>query len=343
MKKIVFLMIVLLLILSFAGCTEQPQVEESPQNEEPAQIDTIEVKVAGLKGPSSMGMIKMIDEKTSFGEGVNTTYDVLPAPDVLVSKLLNGEYDFATLPTNTAAIIYNKSGNYQVAGISTWGMLYVVTNGIEINGWSDFEGQKVFPFAQGSTPDILFKYLLKQNGLDPENDVTFDYSIQQAELAQALAAGEVSIAVLPEPFVTATTMKNSDIQIAMNLQEEWKNAHMTSSVIPAEAAYPMTAVVVRKEFAQQYPEIVDQFLSAYSESADWVNANPAEASVLIENNELGLAAKAADNAIPRTSIDLVKVDDCRNVVEFYLNVFNGFSPKSIGGSMPDENFYYIAE
>lgn len=340
MKKIVFLMIALLLILSFAGCTQQPQVDEPSQNEEREEADTIEVKVAGLKGPSSIGMIKMIDEKTSLGENVSSSYDIVGAPDTLVSKLLNGEYDFATLPTNVASIIYNKNGAYQTIGISTWGMLYVVTNGVEINEWADFSGQTIFPFAQGSTPDILFRHLLKQNGIDPENDVTFDYSIQQAELAQALAADQVSIAVLPEPFVTVATMKNQNIDITMNLQEEWQKAHATSSIIPVDDSYPMTAVVVRKEFAEQHPEIVSEYFNRYKASADWVNEHPKEASLLVEENDLGLAAKAAEKAIPRCSINLVKISECRTIVEFYLNIFNDFSPKSIGGSMPDESFYY---
>ncbi len=331
MKKIILWTVTAFMFFGMVGCTNQP-IEEAPP--------TTEVKIAGLKGPSSMGMIKMIDEQSSFGDNVSTLYDIVPAPDTLVAKLLNGEYDFATLPTNVASIIYNKKGAYQISGISTWGMLYVVTDDPDIKTWSDFSGKTVFPFAQASTPDILFKYLLNLNGIDPEKDVTFDYSLQQAELVQALAANQVSIAVLPEPFVTAVTMKNPDLKIPMNLQEEWKIAHATSSILPADASYPMTAVVVRKEFAEEHPEIVTQFMNEYESSVNWVNENPGEASHLIEKNELGLTAKAAENAIPRSNMKLVKTSDCKNIIEFYLNVFNGFSPQSIGGAMPDEDFYY---
>ncbi len=331
MKKIVLCLILGLLVFGAAGCSEQKSEEPTPP---------VEVKIAGLKGPSSMGMIKMIDEQISFGENVSVNYDIVPAPDTLVAKLLNGEYDFATLPTNTASIIYNKKEAYQISGICTWGMLYVVSNEEEINDWQDFSGKTIFPFAQASTPDVLFKYLLNMNGLDPEKDVNFDYSFQQAELVQAFAAGQVSIAVLPEPFVTAVTMKNPDVKIPMNLQEEWKSAHATTSVLPIDASYPMTAVVVRKEFASQHSEIVTQFMNEYENSVNWVNENPAEASRLIEKHELGLTAKAAESAIPRCNIELVRTSDCKQLIEFYLNVFNDFSPQSIGGKLPDENFYY---
>ncbi|NLK73437.1 MAG: ABC transporter substrate-binding protein [Clostridiales bacterium] len=327
MKKIILLVVSMMLIFSMSGCT----------GKEP--LESIEVKVAGLKGPSSIGMIQMIDQQASLGENVSTTYDIVPAPDTLVAKLLNGEYDFATLPTNTASIIYNKKGEYQLAGIATWGMLYVVVNGVEINDWSDFEGKKVYPFAQGSTPDIIFKYLLEKNGVNAQN-VDIDYSLQQAELTQALTAGKVSVAVLPEPFVTAATMQNKNLKIIMNIQEEWKKVHMTSSVIPAEAAYPMTAIVVKKEFAEKFPEVVSNYLKLYETSIDWVNDNPSDAALLIEKHDLGLAAKAAENAIPRSNIRLERTKNCKNKIEFYLNVYNGFSPQAIGGKMPDENFYY---
>lgn len=329
MKKINVIMLCVILIFSITACGEKVQ---------PNQPIT-QVKVAGLKGPTSIGMIKMIDEQQTIGENTNVNYDILPTPDVLVSKLLNGEYDFATIPTNVASIIYNKKGEYQITGVPIWGVLYVVTNGIEINDWEDFKEQTIYPFAQASTPDVIFKYLLEKNNINLE-EVNFDYSIQQAELAQALVSGEVSIAVLPEPFVTATTMKNSDLKIQMDLQEEWKKVNATSSVIPADASYPMTAVVVRKEFADNHPEIVEAFLKNYDDSIKWVNQNISDAAALVEKHEIGLTAKAAEQAIPRCNLKLVNTTDAQNYINYYLQVLNDFSPKTIGGQMPDENFYY---
>lgn len=334
MKKISVIIMCILLTLSISACTQT--VEPEPKTE-PQQ--TIDVKVAGLKGPTSIGMIKMIDEQQTIGENTNVSYDVLPTPDVLVSKLLNGEYDFATIPTNVASIIYNKKGEYQVAGVPIWGVLYVVTNGLEVTDWDDFKGQIVYPFAQASTPDVIFKYLLKQNGVALD-DVTFDYSVQQAELAQALVAGEVSLAVLPEPFVTAVTMKNADIKIAMDIQQEWKAVHTESTEAPADASYPMTAIVVKKEFAEAHPQMVEAFLNHYNDSIKWVNQSAGEAAKLVEKHEIGLTVEAAEQAIPRCNLDLVNAATAEFPINHYLKVLNEFSPKTIGGQMPDENFYY---
>ncbi len=336
MKKINLIMMCVLIIFSISACTPTAEPEIEPEVEpQPA----IEVKVAGLKGPTSIGMIKMIDEQQTIGENTHVIYDILPTPDVLVSKLLNGEYDFATIPANVASIIYNKKGEYQVAGVPIWGVLYVVTNGVETTDWDDFKGQTIYPFAQASTPDVIFKYLLEQNGVSLD-DVTFDYSVQQAELAQAIVAGEVSIAVLPEPFVTAVTMKNADIKIAMDIQQEWKAVHTESTEAPADASYPMTAVVVKKEFAETHPEMVEAFLNQYNDSTMWVNESTAEAATLVEKHEIGLTAEAAEQAIPRCNLELVNASTAESAINHYLKVLNEFSPKTIGGQMPDENFYY---
>lgn len=335
MKKISLIILMVLLIFSVSACTQTAEPEQ-PQDESQTSID---VKVAGLKGPTSIGMIKMIDEQQAVGENTNVSYDILPTPDVLVSKLLNGEYDFATIPTNVASIIYNKKGEYQVAGVPIWGVLYVVTNGVEINDWDDFKGQTVYPFAQASTPDVIFKYLLDKNGVSSD-DVVFDYSIQQVELAQALVAGEVSVAVLPEPFVTAVTMKNKDIKIAMDIQQEWKMVHTESTESPADASYPMTAVVVKKEFAEAHPEMVETFLNNYDDSIKWVNESTADAAALVEKHEIGLKAQAAEIAIPRCNLELVDAGTAQFSINHYLKVLFDLSPKTIGGQVPDENFYY---
>jgi len=329
MKKLLIVVLSLILVFSLASCNS---------NNTPKEV--LDVKIVGLKGPTSIGMIKSIDEIPSLGDNVTSSYEIVPAPDVLIAKLLNDEFDFATVPTNVAAILFNKKDNYQIMGIPIWGMLYVVTNDVEINSWEDFKGQNVYPFAQGSSPDIIFQHLANANGLTPFEDVDISYNYQQAELAQALIAGEVSVAVLPEPFVTSALLKNPDLKIVMDIQEEWKKANMASSVVPADSSYPMTSLIVRKQFAIDHPEIVASFEKSYADSIIWVNENPKEASLLVEKHEIGFAAKAAELAIPRANMDYKSISEVKNEVSYYFDVLSGFSMKTIGGAMPDETIYY---
>lgn len=342
MKRFLSVLIMLLLVFSVAGCTAQQedtndnakQQSETKENHEEASEEQITAKIAGLKGPTSIGMIKMFEEKPSLGEGIVSTYEVAESPDILVSKLLSKEVDFAALPTNVAAKLYNKGAGYDLAAVNIWGVLYVMVQGDEIGKWQDLKGKTIYSAAKGSTPDVVFRYLLEKNGLNPETDVTLDYTLGPAELAQSMAAGRVNIGVLPEPFVTIVTMKNEKAQIALNLQDEWKKA------LGIETSYPQTCIVVREEFAQAHPEAVARFLEEVEKSIDWVNANAAEAGVLVEKHGIGMKAKMAEAAIPRCNLRFVDAQKAKKVVHEYLNVLFDYSPKDVGGKLPDENFYY---
>ncbi len=332
MKKwICLLLIACLLTSTLIGCSPK----ESDNSEQQGSSEPVTVRIAGLKGPTSIGMIRLFEEKPSLGENVDSVYEVAQSPDVLVSKLLSQEVDFATLPTNTAAQLYNKDGNYQLAAISIWGVLYLLTEDENIQSFSDLKGKQIESSNKGTTPDVLFRYLLQKNGLDPESDVALNYDLPHVELAQSMAAGKIETAVLPEPFATMVTLKNENVHIALDFQEEWRK------ISKSDTSYPQTCLVVNKDFAQTHPDIVKNFLEHYKASIDWMNENPAEAGTLVEKHDIGLQAKMAEKAIPRCNMRFESAEKAAPTVEEYLNMLLEFSPQDIGGKLPDENFYYI--
>ncbi|TCO78655.1 ABC transporter substrate-binding protein [Marinisporobacter balticus] len=332
MKKILSLMMFFLLVFSVVGCSKKDNTYGDVQGNKAVEKEF--VKIVGLKGPTSIGMIKMFEEKPFLGENLDSSYEIAGSPDILVSKLLSKEVDFAALPTNVAAKLYNKEAGYEMAAINTWGVLYVMTQGETIKTWEDLKGKKINAIAKGSTPDVAFRYLLEKNGLDPEKDVTLDYTFNHVELAQAMIAGKVNIAVLPEPFVTMVSMKNKEATVAMNIQEEWENA------LGENAAIAQGCLVVRKDFAQKHPDAVKNFLDEYEKSINWVNENKEEAGKLIEKHGIGMKAKIAELAIPRCNIAFKDAQNAKETVQKYLKVLYDFSPKDVGGKLPDENFYY---
>ncbi|MCT4606987.1 MAG: ABC transporter substrate-binding protein [Marinisporobacter sp.] len=332
MKKIVSFMMIFVLLFTIVGCSKQEAPEKNTKEEKVVEKEA--VKIAGLKGPTSIGMIKMFEEKPLLGENIDASYEVEATPDLLVSKLLSKEVDFAALPTNVAAKLYNKGAGYKLAAVNTLGVLYVMTQGEEINNWEALKGKKINVIAKGSNPDVVFKYLLEKNGLDSEKDVKLDYTLSHAELAQAVAAGKIDIAVLPEPFVTMVSMKNKNAKIVMNIQEEWKKA------LGEDAALLQGCLVVREEFAQENPQAVKSFLEEYEKSINWVNENASQAGTLVEKHGIGMKAKMAEMAIPRCNIVFKDAKNSQKTVEEYLKVIYDFSAKDVGGKLPDENFYY---
>jgi NitT/TauT family transport system substrate-binding protein len=331
-KSFIAGLLTFILLITLAGCAHnQKETQPAPQ---PVKPENISVDVGVLRGPTGISMVKMINENPSLGEGVKVNYTTEQSADVLSSKLLSGEIELATIPTNMAATLYNKGVPYQLACVNTWGVMYVVSNGKAINSWTDLKGQTVGAVAKGASSDVVFRYLLSQNGLNPDKDVTLTYNPSPVELAQLVIAGKVTLAALPEPWVSVVQSKNPKIKIGLDLQKEWTK--IQGSDIP----FAQTCLVVNKKFAAQHPQVIASFLKEYTQSIDWVNKNPQLAADLIKNTDIGIPADIAAAAIPRCNLKYVNSQEAKAAVTKYLEVLLQFSPETVGGKIPDDKFYY---
>ncbi len=328
MKTRVLVVLVLgLFIFTLGGCKSAP----SDKN---AQTETVNFKVAVLRGPTAIGIVKMMEDQPNLGDKAKAEYVIEQSPDTLTAKLLSGEIALATIPTNTAAKLYNKGVKYQLAAMNTWGVMYVVTNGDIIKSWANLKGKQIDNAGQGAASDLVFKYLLSKNGLNPDKDVTIKYIPSPAEQAQLIIAGNSKISVLPEPWVSTVLSKNKDLKVALDMQQEW------TRINGADVQFAQTCLVVNTDFAARNPDIMIKFLENYAASIDWVNKNPAAAGELVKKQDIGIPADVAAAAIPRCNISFMSAMDAKPAVEKYLQVLLDFSPDTIGGKLPDAKFYY---
>ncbi len=339
MKKICLLTAIILIIAMATGCqnnVESPKKEEQkpvehqePINEEKAAVN---VTIAGLKGPTSIGMIKMIDEKALNNQQYNVEYVAESAPDALTAKIINGDIQISSVPINLASVLYNKTGGkIQLMAVNTIGNLYIVGTD-EIASIADLDGKTVGMSGKGSTPDFAMNYILKQGGLD--SSVELDYSVDHATLAQSVIAEDTKVALLPQPFVTQVMMKNSNVKMLVDLNEAWKTASGNASQLFTGC------IVVNKEFAESNTEFVEDFLKQYEESVKWVLENPKDASMMVEKNEIMPSAALVEKAIPFCGISFVTAQEAKiNLNNFYKVLFDS-NPASVGGAMPDDTFYF---
>lgn len=338
MKKFSLLLIVILITLMIAGCTNNSN-QVPAENQKPEQTqeaieskEPVSVTIAGLKGPTSMGMIKMIDEKALNSDEYKVEYVAEAAPDALTSKIINGDIQISSVPINLASVLYNKTGeNVQIMAVNTIGNLYVVGTD-NVTSIADLEGKKLGMSGKGSTPDFAMNYILKQNSL--EGKVELDYSTDHATLAQAVIAEDSTVALLPQPFVTQTIMKNSNVKILIDLNEAWKEASNNASELYTGC------IVINKEFAENNKEFVAEFLKQYEASVSWVNENPKDASVLVEKNEIMPSAALAEKAIPNSGITFIPANEVKISLNNFYKVLFDSNPASIGGKMPDDSFYF---
>lgn len=313
MKKLISLALALVLMLSACALADA-------------------VNVAALNGPTGMGMVKLMKDEEN---GEKYTFTLAGAPDMIAPRLVKGELDIACVPANLASVLYNNTnGKLAVLAVNTLGVLYIVERGETVNTIADLKGRTVYAAGQGSTPEYALRFLLTQNGIDPDKDVDIRWKSEHAECLTALIGDASGLAMLPQPFVTVAQTKKDDIRIAVDMTEEWESLETDSRMVTG-------VVVARKAWLQENPEAADAFLSEYAASVEYVNANISEAAALIGEYEI-VAAAVAEKALPYCNIVCITGEEMKALLNGYLNVLFAQDPASVGGSVPDESFYYVS-
>ena len=291
-----------------------------------AFADEAPVRVYTLNGTTGFGMAGMIaDAKPDYSFTVETD------PSVVTAALVSGDCDIAALPTNAAAALYNKTeGKVQVLALNTRGVLYLVTDGTEkIESMQDLNGKTVYAPAQN--PSFIFAALCSKYGIELDIDTSY---AQPAELNTAVAAGQVALAVLPEPMVTVAKSQNQNLVVALDLTAEWDKVMEPGSLVQG-------CVVVRRDFAEQNPDAVKDFLTDYEASVRLLSEDVETAAAKIEAAGIFAKAAVAAKAIPNCNVCFVTGEDMQRELGAFLEVMLEKAPQSIGGKLPGEDFYCI--
>lgn len=300
---------------------------ESTPEAEPMLPESI--KVAALKGPTAMGLTKFMDDD----EKNNLPYDftIAGAADEITPLIAQGKVDFACVPANLGAVLYKKTeGKISALAVNTLGVLYICENGDTVKSVADLKGKTIYSSGKGATPEYALNFILKSNGL--ENDVNIEWKSEHSECLAALLANENAVAMLPQPFVTTAQMKNEGVRVAIDLNDAWDDLKLSSTLLTG-------IVIVRKEFAENNPDAVKDFLERYSASVKFVNENIDEASELIGKYDI-VPAAVAKKAIPECHIVCISGEEMKTKLSGYLQVLFEQLPASVGGEMPADDFYY---
>ena len=344
MKRVMSLGLSLALAISLAACSgsvseavssASATAESTAAPEAEAPVTTF--RIAGLKGPTTMGMVKLMSDAEAGETHQDYQVTMYGAADEVVPLLVKGDIDLAAIPANLAANLYNQTeGKVQVAAINTLGVLYVVTTGDDVKSVEDLKGKTVYSTGKGTTPEYVLNYILKENGIDQEKDLTVEYKSEATEVAAALqAADEGAIAVLPQPYVTAAQSQIEGLNVALNLTEEWNKVSTDSDLVTG-------VLVASTEFIEQNEAAFEEFLKDYQASIEWVNSNTADAAELVANYGIVAKAPLAQKALPACNITYVDGAEMKTKLSGYLQVLFDQNPKAVGGAMPGDDFYYGA-
>lgn len=334
---VVPLLAVAALLAGCAGGTQAaastPATTVASASATPAERTT--VRIASLKGPTTMGLVKLMSDATAGTTAEDYKVTMYSTPDQVVPLVAQGSVDVALLPSNLAAVLYAKTkGAVQVAAVNTLGVLDVVENGTAVHGLADLRGKTVVTSGKGASPEYVLNYLLRQDGLVPGTDVKVDYRSEPTEVAAVLAATPGAVGMLPQPFATVLTSSHPGIRTVVQLSDEWnKVTSGTSQLVTG-------VLVVRKAFATEHAAALKQFLDDYKLSTTFTNEHADQAAALIVQAGIVPSAAVAVAAIPASHVVDLEGVDLRNALSGYLKVLFDADPASVGGALPGDDFYY---
>lgn len=349
-KRILLFMVVVCMFVFLAGCAKAEPEQEIPTENanmeatETENANTKETKagdtvtVASLKGPTSMGLVALMDKAEKNETETAYEFKMETSADALLPMVLKGEADIALVPANVASVLYNKTlamdveSEIVVIDVNTLGVLYLVTGGSSISTMKDLEGKTIYLTGKGTTPDYVLNYLLTENQVE---DVTLEYKSEASEVVAILKENPEAMGLLPQPFATAACMQNEALHTALDFNKEW-------AAVQGEAGSSLVTgvTIARKAFVEEHSELVKQFMAEHKESIEYVNANPKEAAALVVKAGIVEKEPIAEKAIPVCNLVYLDGEDMKQALSGYLQVLYNQNPDSVGGALPDHEFYY---
>ncbi len=333
-KSIVSLLLALTLALSLTACGTQANTEPEQPDDTPAPA---EVNLYVLSGPTGIGAMNLW-AAADAGETQNTYHITMPgANDEVVAAISNGDADIAAVATNLAATLYNKtSGGVTVLAVNTLGVLSLLGNGQEIASIADLAGKTIYAPGQGANPEYILRYVLTGNGLDPDKDVTIQFVGEGSELLTVWQTDPEAVIMAPQPVATSILVQNENAVTLFNMTDEW------DKVSGGDSTLMMGCVIVRNEFLQENPGAVELFLQEYAASIEKAQSDVEGTAALCEQYGLIPKAALAKAAIPSCGLTFVTGAEMKSALSGYLQVMFDADPRSVGGAMPGDDFYYGA-
>ena len=328
---------------------EEPAAEapaEAPAGETAEAAGTAEAEPAGegmrlfvLAGPTGIGAMNLwaAADAGETAQAYNIT--MTGANDEIVAALSKGEADVAAIATNLASTLYNKTeGGISVLAVNTLGVLSILApagvSAEEVASIGDLKGKTIYSPGQGANPEYILRYVLSGNGIDPDADVTIQFVGEGSELLSVWQNDPEALIMAPQPVATALLMQNEGASKLFDMTDEW------DTVSGGESRLMMGCVVARKAFLEENPEAVKTFLTEYQASIEKAQSDVEGTAALCESFVLIPKAAIAQKAIPQCGLTFVSGEEMKEQLGGYLQVMFDAAPKSVGGALPGDDFYY---
>lgn len=328
-KKLSIFLVMILSMLAFVGCGNNNVAQNETKKD---TTQTKEINFVAPDGLPAIAVAKLIKEKPEIKAGYNVNYTVEKNSESLSTSVMKGEPDIAVVPSNLAAIAFNKNKQYMIAGTVGFGSFYIGSTN-ENQTIDNLKGKEIYNIGKGLTPDIIARTILKDKGIDVDKDINFSYVDGVNELAPIILSGKTQYAVIPEPALSTVQMKNDKFKVILDLNEEWKKINNS------KFGYPQSTIIVKKDLYENNKEFVKAFLDKVKAGTEWAYTDKETLGTYCE--EIGISAKKPIivKALDKSNIKYVDIKDSSKEYKTYFEKLNQFDPKTIGGSIPNDEIF----
>lgn len=329
-KKTLAAVLIMVLAVGLSGCAQ------TTADKTPAKLP--EVKISASQGAGSYPLAPLVENNALQSVADKTTLDSWVTSEQLTAMITSNQVHFIMGPVTNAIMLYNKGADVKLANVAVWGMLYILSADDSVKTLADLKGKQI-AVTGGSTGyhGTLIRHILIKNGIDPDKDLTI-LNMDMAESSSKLATGDIKLALSNEPnssvAIANAAKGNVTVKRAIDLQVEWGKA--TGS----QARIPQAGLIIVGDNAKN-TALVNEVLKQFDASAKWINENPAAAGPVVERHFPKMKANAVQNSLPFARLEPVGSPQCKDELNAFLTEYlKTAPPASIGGKMPDDNFYY---
>lgn len=352
-----------LAVFAIAGCASpvpSPSTDSPTPGGAPAE-EPVTLRVASLKGPTSIGLASLIAESgglsaddnpaatdsgqgdaAASGESPAYAFTIAGTADEIVPALASGDVDIALIPANLAATLYQRTdGGIRVIDVNTLGVLYGLSGDESVRSMADLAGRTVYLTGKGAVPQYTLECLLDAAGVPPDA-LTLEYRSEPAEVVALLAADPSAVGIVPQPYATAALAQNETLRTVLDLTEEWDLLAARSDQSARVFGRLVTGVTVaRAAVIDEHPQAVAAFVEARRASAATAVNDPAAVAPTVVDLGIVGSAAVAERAIPQCSIVCLTGAEMQDALAGYLAMLEERAPQAIGGQLPDDDFYYL--
>lgn len=335
MKKLLAILLTMALVFALVGCSDTDTTSTPNVSTDSEAYTAVDMSVAYMTGPTGIGMAKLNADSDAKLTANNYTFTVATAATDITGKFLKGEINIASVPTNVAANLYNKSnGKVRMLAVNTNGVLSILEKGNTIKSVADLKGKTIYSTGKGQNPEYILNYILNKNGINPATDVTINF-VSSDDLKAKLISGEAEIAMAPEPLATAVMVQNKQLNRALSINDEWSKVSDTELM--------MGCVIALDSYVEANPKAIEKFLEEYEASIKFATTNIDETATYCEKYGIAPKAAIAKKSIPICNLCYVTGTDMKTNVNGYYSVLFDADPTSIGGKLPADDLYYKAD